>query len=239
MLQEFCRRVGIPPSDSGIEQLLGVLKALPSGHPLTPLLRDARDFGTPAALADALLNPQDRAYSVPQLFGLLQTAGLVFGRWLRQAPYSAQCGVLAAIATTTGLGQLPPAEQFAAAELFRGTMLRHSAIVYRDDAPHPSPPISFGDEKWLAHVPLRLADALCDRERLPAGAVAVLRSRAHAYADTCLPLNARQLRMLEAIDGTRTVAEVLGAQAHSNEARAWFERLWWHDQIVFDASRVP
>jgi hypothetical protein len=38
------------------------LKALPSGHPIENLLREAPDFRHEAALADALLHPQDRAY---------------------------------------------------------------------------------------------------------------------------------------------------------------------------------
>ena len=33
------------------------------------------------------------------------------------------------------LQQLPVEDQYAAAELFRGTMVRHSVIAYRDDAP--------------------------------------------------------------------------------------------------------
>ena len=59
------------------------------------LLRDAPDFRNEAALADALLHPCDRAYSVPQLLDFLERGGLRFGRWARQAAYSPYCGVLA------------------------------------------------------------------------------------------------------------------------------------------------
>ncbi len=97
------------------------------------LLREAPDFRDEAALADALLNPQDRAYSVPQLFELIERAGLTFGRWLKQAPYTPQCGALATIPQASRLAQLSLAEQYAAVELFRGTMVRHSVIAYRDD----------------------------------------------------------------------------------------------------------
>ena len=137
MLQEFCKRVGIQPTDEGIRDLIGALRALPPGHPLENLLREAPDFRTEAALADALLHPQDRAYSVPQLFDFIQRGGLTFGRWLRQAPYSVHCGVLTRIPQASRMAQLSPAEQAAAVELFRGTMVCHSAIVYRNDAPSP------------------------------------------------------------------------------------------------------
>ena len=72
-----------------------MLRALPPGHPLETVLREASDFQQEAALADALLHPQDRAYSVPQLFDFLKAGQLTFGRWVRQAPYSAHCGLMA------------------------------------------------------------------------------------------------------------------------------------------------
>src|SRR6185503_18500727 len=131
MLQEFCRRVGVAATDDGIRALVETLGALPPGHPLTILLREAPDFRQPAALADALLHPQDRAYSVPQLFSLIAGAGLTFGRWIWQAHYSPHCGVVARIPHATRLAQLPLPEQHAAVELFRGTMLRHSVVVHR------------------------------------------------------------------------------------------------------------
>ena len=88
MLQEFCRRIGIHANDEEIRDLIAALTALPPGHPLENLLREAPDFRQEAALADALLNPQDRSYSVPQLFDFIEKAGLTFGRWLKQAPYT-------------------------------------------------------------------------------------------------------------------------------------------------------
>ena len=67
MLQEFCRGIGIQASDEEIRDLVIALGALPARHPLARLLQDAPDFRQEAALADALLHPRDRAYSVPQL----------------------------------------------------------------------------------------------------------------------------------------------------------------------------
>ena len=95
MLQEFCRRIGIQATDEGIWDLFAALKMLPPGHPLENLLREAPDFRQEAGLADALLHPQDRAYSVPQFFEFIQRAGMTFSRWVKQAPYSSHCGVIA------------------------------------------------------------------------------------------------------------------------------------------------
>ena len=68
MLQEYCRRLGIGHTDREIQDLAGTLTALPRTHPLARLLGESPDFQRKDALADALLNPHDRAYTVPQLF---------------------------------------------------------------------------------------------------------------------------------------------------------------------------
>ena len=84
MLQEFCRDVGIKASEDAIRDLVIALGALPAGILLARLLHEAPDFRQEAALADALLHPHDRAYSVPQLMDYISSAGLVFSRWVRQ-----------------------------------------------------------------------------------------------------------------------------------------------------------
>jgi hypothetical protein len=238
MLQEFCRRVGFRASDGEIQDLLAALKLLPPGHPLTSLLREAPDFRTEAGLADALLHPQDRAYSVPQLFDFLRSGRLKFGRWLRQAPYSLQVGVLSQLPRRLELAQVSLENQYAAAELFRGTMSRHSVVAYRDDNPR-TPQITFSGDDWLGYVPIRMPDTICVQERLPPGSAAVLINRAHTYTDIYLAIDAREKRLLEAVDGKRRINDMLTNQAERDAARSLFERLWWHDQVVFDAAQPP
>jgi hypothetical protein len=60
-------------------------------------LGESPDFRTKAGLADALLNPQDPAYTIPQLWSLITNAVFTFGRWVRQAPYLPLCGAFAEI----------------------------------------------------------------------------------------------------------------------------------------------
>ncbi|MGA7354901.1 MAG: hypothetical protein WBW76_05650, partial [Candidatus Cybelea sp.] len=81
-----------------------------------------------------------------------------------------------------------------------------------------------------------LPDTIAVRERLPAGATAVLINRNHTYTDLYLPIDGAQERLLTAIDGKRTIAEIAGAE--SDRARDFFEQLWRWDQVVFDTSRV-
>ncbi len=238
MLQEFCRRIGIGATDEGIRDLIAALRALPPGHPLEHILHEAPDFRQEAALADALLHPQDRAYSVPQLFDFIEKGRLTFGRWVKQAPYSGRCGVMAQIPPALQMAHLHLEEQYAAAELFRGTMVRHSVIVYRNDRHGDTHPISFAGNACL-----RYADTIGVQERLPAGAEAVLINRTHSYRDIFMAVNPAEKRLFDAVDGNRTIDDILKRTVTSPErsdremARTFFERLWWHDQVVFDASQ--
>jgi SAM-dependent methyltransferase len=165
MLQEFCRRIGISATDEGIRGLIAALRALPPGHPLEHILREAPDFRQEAALADVLLHPQDRAYSAPQLFNFIERGQLTFGRWVKQAPYVPCCGVMAKIPQASQMASLPLEEQYYAVELFRGTMVRHSVIVYRNDRSGDTHPISFTGNRWLHYVPIRMPETICVQER--------------------------------------------------------------------------
>jgi hypothetical protein len=246
MLQEFCRRIGIRPTDEGIRDLVAALKALPPGHPLEHLLREAPDFRQDAELADALLHPRDRAYSVPQLYDLIEMGGLAFGRWVKQAPYLPQCGIIARLPQAARIAQLPPTEQYAAVELFRGTMVRHSVVLYRNDNPDNPQPVNFAGDAWRGYVPIRMSDTICVLENLPPATAGVLINQTHTYTDLFLPINATEKRLFDAIDGTRKIGDIttssLPASPQNSQrevARSFFERLWWHDQVTFDASPQP
>jgi hypothetical protein len=135
------------------------------------------------------------------------------------------------------LARLPAQSQYAAMELFRGSMVRHSTVVYRNDPPANAQPVSFADDTWLDYVPLRLPDTTCVQERLPPGAAAVLINQTHTYTDLYLPIDAQQKQLFDSIDGERTIGEIAGKRGDYDIARALFQRLWWYDQVVFDAAR--
>jgi len=147
---------------------------------------------------------------------------------------------MAQLPQASRLQRLTVEEQYVATELFRGTMVRHSVIAYRNDAPGGSERISFAGEACLNYVPVRMPDTVCVRERLPPGAVAVLISQSHTYRDIYMPIDAAEMRLLDAIDGERSIGGIvdkaLGSSdeaSHLDIVRGFFERLWWHDQAVF------
>jgi SAM-dependent methyltransferase len=242
MMQEYCRLLEISVSATDLRSLGAALEVLPADHPISGLLRRSKDFRRPEAMADALLHPQDRAYTVPEIYDWLDRCDVSFGRWIEQAPYLAQCGVLASSPHASRLAALPSRLQHAAAELFRGTMVSHSFIAYRDNSAVENQPITFAGESWRDYIPILLPWTVCIRERLPPGSVAVLINRSHTFTDLILTVDSFEDCLLGAIDGRRTLAQILQfvLRDGDGESRAlrFFERLWQYDQIVFDASRV-
>ena len=243
MLQDYCRRLEIDRTDKEILDLAHTLMELPQGHPLAILLAESPDFRSKAGLADALLHPRDRSYTVPQFLDFIDRAGLTFGRWVRQAPYLPQCGALSQSPHGERLNKLEPEKQFAAVELFRGTMLRHSAVIHRSDRSGVSQPIRFDGREWPQFVPIRLPQTRCIKKNLPAGADAVLLNQSHTYTDLVLPIDEAQRKLFEAINGEHTIAQIQSRVVHRGEqssehARTFFEQLWRYDQVVFDASCI-
>ena len=119
-------------------------------------------------------------------------------------------------------------------------MDRHSFVAYRDDREREAQPITFEGDAWRSFVPVRLPWTLTVKDRAPRGVAAVLINPSHTYPDLALFIDAAQERLLMAIDGERSVGEILhsaGGAIGEEQGRQFFKRLWEHDLIVFDAKR--
>jgi SAM-dependent methyltransferase len=239
MIQEYCRRLGLSTSREDVSELTAVLKAMPQHHPLLAMLRGARDSANAEALIDALLNPRDRTYSVPQLLDLLDRNDLTLARWYWQAAYSPYCGAIADTPHVQKLAALPEREQYAEMELWRGLMTNHDFIACRNDAGKESTKINFADENYRRYVPIRRPWTICVQDRLPPGAAGALLNQTHLFDDLFLFIDAQEKQMLDAIDGRRTIAEIVASVAGAeSRGSQFFDKLWWYDQVVFDASNL-
>jgi SAM-dependent methyltransferase len=230
LMRDYCRRLGVTAGKDDLVELVATLREIPAGHPLGRLLRESPDFHDDDALADALLNPRDRAYAVPELLELLAAAGLRFGRWARQAPYLPDCGSISETPHAARIAALPPVEQYAALELFRGTIARHTVIGYAETDP-VSGRLDFADPDADRWRPIRVPTAIAVEERLPPGYAAALLNRAHTATDLVLFVNPAELELFRRIDGERTIGEL-------GTGRPFVERLFRHDLVVVDASGV-
>lgn len=229
MLRELNRRLGVAPTLDGLDDLARMLKELPVGHPMSHLLREAPDFNDRDALADALLNPRERSYTVPELFDLLTDAGLRFGRWVRQAPYRPQCGAMRDLPQGSRLAGMADSDQYAAMELFRGTMARHDLIAYRDDAPLPAVPVDWTSDSRAEYVPMIPATVVVVEEGLPPGMAAALINRAHIDRDLVCFLTSDELECFRVIDGGTPISAI------GEPTPRFMERLWMHDLVLIHA----
>lgn len=239
MLQDYCRRLGIGTSQQEINDLIEVLKLLPEHHPLLATQGGSREFVHSDALADALLNPRDRSYSVPQLFDFIERNDLRFGRWYWQAAYLPQCGSISATPHVERLMALPQRDQYIQMELWRGLMTNHSVVAYRNDIDADRLKISFDDESCLRYVPIRVPWTICVQERLPPGAAGVLLNQTHLFPDLFVLIDPQQKEIYDAIDGRRRIIEIIATVTGSGpRVRDLFEQLWLYDQVVFDTSKA-
>jgi SAM-dependent methyltransferase len=234
MIQDYCRKLGVGTSKEEIDALTVMLKNLPQHHPLVAMFRGAREALEADALIDALLNPRDRAYSVPELLAFLDRNDLKLGRWYWQAAYLPQCGTFGETPHAPRVAALPEHEQYAVMELWRGLMTIHSLVVHRKDMSGDNK-VCFDDEQYLKYLPIRLPWTICVQDRLPPGAAGALVNQTHVFSDLFVMLDAPEKQLFDAIDGRRTIAEIIEAvPGSSGFARKFFEKLWWNDQVVFD-----
>jgi SAM-dependent methyltransferase len=238
MMQEYARKLGIGTSPDEIRDLITVLQRLPQHHPLLSAQGGTREFNVDA-LADALLNPRERAFSVPQVFDFLERSELSLGRWYWQAAYLPQCGSISLTPHAARLAALPEREQYAAMELWRGLMGNHSFIAYRNDAEH-SRSNADSHKNFPRYVPVRLPWTVCMQQSLPPGAAGVLVNQTHLFQDLFMIINPQEKHIFDAIDGRRNIAEILASvnEIDTDATRDFFGQLWRLDQVVFDKSQV-
>ena len=239
MFQEYCRTLGIGTSEEEIGDLTATLKLLPPHHPLVGMLRGSHDSLNAGLLLDALLNPRDRTYSVPQLYDFLERNDMRLARWYWQAPYLPDCGAIGMTPHAARLAALPERDQYKAVELWRGLMVNHDFIAYRNDAPKNELPVGFADDRYLRYVPIRRTWTICVQEKLPPGAAGALLNQTHMFSDLYVIVDELEHKLYTAIDGRRTIGEIVGTvEGSSPRAGEFFEKLWHNDQVVFDTSRA-
>jgi SAM-dependent methyltransferase len=238
MFQEYCRTVGIDTSPQELSDLLETQRLLPQPHPLVLMFRGANNARDAGSLIDAVLNPRDRTYSVPQLYDFLERNEMSFGRWYWQAPYSV-CGNVARTPHAARLAALPERDRYKAVELWRGLIGNHDFIAYRNDAPDDGLHVRFDDDRYLKYVPICRLWTMCVQDRLPPGAAAVLVNQTHMFPDTHVVLDALEKQIYEAIDSRRTIGAIVESVPDSSRrARDFFQKLWTYDQVVFDTSQA-
>jgi SAM-dependent methyltransferase len=236
MFQDYCRRLGLQPTESDLAELLRVLPLVPAEHPLAPIYRRWNDFSTANGLADALLHPRDRPFTVPEIYQWLDRCNLKLQRWTFQATYLPQCSALAFTPHLPRLQRLPASEQHAAVELFRGHLDKHYFVACRDDRPPESYEIDFAAPSWRELVPIPMhwlcAQPVSDKPGIAFRLICDVREA----PPHDLLIAAPDVPLLQSLDGKRTLGQI-AAQSNLPDADRrtldLYRNLWDHDLVMF------
>ncbi len=224
-IREILRRLQSPSGPQGAEIARQVLSLIGQDTAEGPEKEQARALINHPAMVDALLRPEVATFDVPALYELLEQSGLRLQRFVYQAHYSLECSRLAAFPDLLAdVQRLPEPEQFAVAELYRGSMGSHEVVVCRDDRPPASWRVSFDSSDWPRYVPVRNPGLSISEQNLPTKAVARLYWESHAFPEINALVNSQQARLFNAVDGCRTISEVVshaGAEFDEPAAREY------------------
>ena len=220
MVQDALRRIGVPQSAAGVAEVRAILRELPSRHYAHDYIRAAEELKHDTALVDTFLHPQDRAYTVPQLFDLIEGAGLQFQNWVDNHPYwrNGEWGPDTAIAKA--VDPLPPREHWAAVEMLRLSAGMHLCTLRH--AGEDIPEVDFDEGDWRHFVPH------------PAPGLARKGPGLFQRGPYALPCSDLERFVLDGANGQRTIAEIIEVPAlegipmeeRDEFGRRYFEHLW-------------
>jgi hypothetical protein len=243
-LQELFRRIGLTSASAGprqLEAMAGLIDSLPLTH---PLMAKKQYFGNFLAsreeMVDLFLHPQDRAYSVPGIYELLDECDLTLQKMILRAHYSPRCSDLAKSAFYPHIMALPENEQFAVVELFRAAATMHFGIACPKARAPESYVIDLGCTDWKKLVPVRNPGLQFSSRQLPENGVRWVYWQGHMFPDIRVCLNPAEAVLLNLVDGERSVGEIgrRAAEAGSvglpeDELREFFRKMYDYDYLWF------
>jgi SAM-dependent methyltransferase len=220
MLQDAFRRIGIAQDAAGVAEVRRILAELPKRHYAQDYIRAAAELKHDSAVVDTFLHPQDRAYTVPELFALVGGAGFKFQNWVDNFPYWRNGAWGPETAIAAAVDPLAPSEHWAAVEMLQQTAGMHMFTVRH--VGEDVPVVDFERGEWRRFVPY------------PAPGLA--RTGPGLFQRGAYQLRCTELEqfVLDGADGTRTIGEIIDVPAleqiareeRDEFARRYFEHLW-------------
>jgi SAM-dependent methyltransferase len=221
MLQDALQRLA--PPEAAPAARLDVARRVMRHLPQTAWIRLNHSFddhlnGGDAGLYDLLLNPRDRAYTVPALAALLDSAGLRPTCWVEPLRYDPTV-LLPDPRLRARMEQLDPIGRTALAESLAGNMAVHIVYCVRADSP-----LARADAFAPEAVPVTReisGEALADSIQ-PDGMLTV------NFDGLRVPIALPPLAgaILRLVDGRRTLREIGTILAGRGTGAAAFDRAW-------------
>jgi SAM-dependent methyltransferase len=221
MMQDALRRLA--PPEEPPQQRLDIARRVMKHMPETQWLRHNRNFddhinGGDAGLYDLLLNPRDRAYTVPAISALLKQAGLAVRCWVEPIRYD-PIPMLPDPRLRARIEAMEPLERAALAEALAGNMAVHILYCGRENDPVPR-----ADPLAATSVPvLREIDGeTLARGVRPDGTLIVTFDGLR----TPVALPALATAILRQIDGNRSVGQIGAILAERGTQPDAFMKAW-------------
>lgn len=237
MLQQAFRAAGIEQSEADVALMREMCKHLPPHHAVQPFIAQSRDWQYDAGLVDLLLHPQDRAYSVPEIFDFAEDTGMKFRGWLDPGAYAVVNFLMPNFPGYGRLAALPMKEQASFVDNFFQLHKVHRFNLCHEAATGYD--IGFDGDQWRHNTPFRSV-ALGPAT----GEGAANRPNMWKRDRFTFNLAAFDQALLEAVDGERTVMQCLERALSAAEestvpespttaARDFMSAMWQRGHLYF------
>lgn len=211
LLQDAFRRMRLGQTAEDVEIVRRTLAALPAQHSAHAYLSAGgavEELQYDTAIVDTFLHGRDRAYTPTEVYDLVEANGLAFLGWMDRLDYSA-------------LAHFPDDDD-PLSQRIRGLTERerdcvidaiaYSRGVHRFNVCHPAraqalPTIDFSGDAFLRFVPRLHWKLQLTRQVEPDDSRALTLTRDWHH----LVLSRREAQLVEACDGRRSIAELIGA----------------------------
>lgn len=226
MLQDLFRMLGIDPATvtgKDIARIRGLVEALPPTHPFGAVRDLHPDWRDDEGLVDLLLHVRDRAYTLTEADEFLAGAGLKMQKLLfagRTDPMFTPLGGVAG----KGFGDLSEIAQRTAVELYRASVKKHVFIACHEARPAADYEIAPRQKDWAGVVPVITYGLEVER---PGPERKTYRISWPYYREPGIAVETtgNGMKLLEAFDGNRTVADAVEAAGFKKNDRALMRQL--------------
>jgi len=243
-LQDLFRRIGLTAGSATPRQLgamASLIEVLPRMHPMAVKARNFGNFMTSREeMVDLFLHPQDRAYSIPGMFDLLDECDLTLQKMVLRAHYSPRCSDLVRSEFYPQILAMPEREQFAVGELFRAATTMHFAVACPKARSPDTYVIDLGESGWKNLVPIKNPGLQFSSRHLQGDGVRWVSWASHMFPDIRTCLDSVEARLLDLMDGERSIDAIArqavagGAGALSDdELREFFLKMYDYDYLWF------
>ena len=229
IMQSIFRDLGLRQDEASLATVRDAIGQLGPQHPLAGYLALAPDLGDDAGLVDTFLHGREVAYTIDECRDLVESAGLIFQDVFLKASYYAP------LASTSPflreVAALPREQQWSIMQRINATNACHYFLACRPERPADAYVIDFASAEAPNYVPTWRKGCSLTAATL----------RRH---DWQVELSPRDAALVSAIDGQRSIEEILNAvlgtgdaaAANSSEAMAaalmTFQALWQGDFLA-------